>query len=87
MITLKLTKSINLDWVLEVFYLLLFIILLLFFFFNVLLQIENVQHMYIWKGRMLDVLWQIYIYALYIFLNVIELRMRDDTFLQIQIVV
>lgn len=36
---------------------------------------------------MLDVLWQIYIYALYIFLNVIELRMRDDTFLQIQIVV
>lgn len=43
--------------------------------------------MYIWKGRMLDVLWQIYIYALYIFLNVIELRMRDDTFLQIQIVV
>lgn len=43
--------------------------------------------MYIWKGRMLDVLWQIYIYALYNFLNVIELRMRDDTFLQIQIVV
>lgn len=36
---------------------------------------------------MLDVLWQIYIYALYNFLNVIELRMRDDTFLQIQIVV
>lgn len=57
------------------------------FFFNVLLQIENVQHMYIWKGRMLDVLWHIYIYALYNFLNVIELRMRDDTFLQIQIVV